>query len=107
MLAAGGLSTFANVAEAASQPSSLWPQSYFDRYLWRTRVTEDLCGNARTFPRERKICSTPVSPGANPEWFVVDAVGNFYDVTGYGGAYGAGTLSEITPSTGLRGFELR
>jgi hypothetical protein len=33
---------------------------------------------------KRKISSTPVSPGTNPEWFVVDALGNFYGVTGYG-----------------------
>jgi hypothetical protein len=49
------------------------------------------------FHEKRKICSTPVSPGANPEWFVVDAVDNFYGVTGYGGAYGGGTVYEITP----------
>jgi hypothetical protein len=42
MLAAGGFSTFANLAEVASLPSFLGSQSYLDRYLWRTTVTWDL-----------------------------------------------------------------
>jgi hypothetical protein len=54
MLAAGGLSTFASFAEAASLPSFLGSQSYFDRYLWRTTVTWDLGGNARAYPREKE-----------------------------------------------------
>jgi hypothetical protein len=54
MLAAGGLSTFANLAEAASLPSFLGSQSYFDRYFWRTTVTWDLGGNARAYPREKE-----------------------------------------------------
>ena len=54
MLAAGGLSTFAKLAEAASLSSYLGSQSYFDRYLWRTTVTWDLGGNARAYPREKE-----------------------------------------------------
>jgi hypothetical protein len=46
---------------------------------------------------KRKISSTPVSPGTNPEWFVVDALGNFYGVTGYGDAFGGAMVYEITP----------
>jgi hypothetical protein len=50
---------------------------------------------------KRKISSTPVIPGTNPEWFVVDAPGNFYGVTGYGDAFGAATMYEITPQINL------
>jgi hypothetical protein len=49
------------------------------------------------FHEKRKISSTPVSPGANPERSVVDALGNFYGVTGYGDAYDRATVYETTP----------
>ena len=45
---------------------------------------------------KRKISSTTMSPRANPEWFVVDALGKFYDVTGYG------TLTAVLPCTRRR-----
>jgi len=50
---------------------------------------------------KRKISSTPVSPGTIPEWFVVDALDNFYGVTGYGDAFGGATVYEITPQINL------
>jgi hypothetical protein len=53
------------------------------------------------FHEKRKISSTTMSPGANPEWFVVDALGNFYDVTGYGDAHGGATVYEMTPQINL------
>ena len=50
---------------------------------------------------KRKISSTPVSPWTNPEWFVVDALGNFYGVTRYGDAFAGATVYEITPQINL------
>jgi hypothetical protein len=47
---------------------------------------------------KRKISSTPVSPETNSEWFVVDALGNFY---GVGDAFGGATVYEITPQINL------
>jgi len=51
---------------------------------------------------KRKISSTPVSPGTNPDWFMVDARGNFYGVTGCGDAFGGATVYEITPQINPR-----
>jgi hypothetical protein len=50
---------------------------------------------------KRKISSTRVSLGTNPEWFVVDGLGYFYGVTGYGDAFGGATVYEITPQINL------
>jgi hypothetical protein len=82
-------------------PSFLGSQSYFDRYLWRTTVTWDLGGNARAYPREKENIFHTRESGANPEWFVVDALANFYGVTGYGDALGGATVYEITPQINL------
>jgi hypothetical protein len=97
MLAAGGLSTFASLAEAASLPSFLGSQSYFHRYLWRTTVTWDLGGNARAYPREKEnIFHTP-EPWGESRMVCGRRPGQFLWQTGYGDAFGGAMVYEITP----------
>ena len=54
-------------------------------------------GSGGKWKETRLHTFTGSADGANPDGFVVDAAGNFYGVTAYGGAYGGGTVYEITP----------
>jgi len=47
------------------------------------------------YPLAATWCSFP------PEWFLVDALGSFYGVTGYDDAFGGAPVYEITPQINL------
>jgi hypothetical protein len=63
------LATFSDVMSFAENRVNWWRAR--NKFWWQ----------CKSFPRERENMFHTLEPGASSEWFVVDAVSNFYKVT--------------------------